>query len=268
MSYDLAVWHGPRPADHFAATEEFQERMEAAGAEFEQRMAAGADDGDTAQAGPAILDFLAELTARYPDTEPDDADGPWASTPLSGDASSDYAYLCMTTAHLDEAVPFIASVAARRGLVCYDPQQGAVLDAGGRRDGTLAKAAGPLSHEARVREAWYSSKRGLGQALDALDLSLDQLRGESDVKRAVAAGLAWHLSTNGSAPVSRETAADLVKATEEHVRSTGWGGSLRICLGGDHFSVGELMVTRMPNCADIAASFSLSDLRSMGRAAA
>lgn len=115
MSYDLAVWHGPRPADDEAAADEYERR-----AGFLDE-----DDTEPSPASPSMRAFLDDVLRRFPpltvDAD-DDGDSPWATGPEPGDVDGDFAYLTMTfpgaSAHLDEVV----AIARRHGLVCFDPQ--------------------------------------------------------------------------------------------------------------------------------------------------
>jgi hypothetical protein len=110
MSYDLAVWKGPRPASDHEALVEYQRRYE----ESAEQPVPPSDE---------IAGFVGELLARFPEiSEPVGEDSPWASAPLLGEASGDFICFPMTYSGAESAVPFCAEVAARRGLVCFDPQ--------------------------------------------------------------------------------------------------------------------------------------------------
>lgn len=111
VSYDLAVWAGPSPADDEAARVEYETRAE------------GSDEPPSA----VIEAFLAELVARYPD---DGDDGPWAVGPLREDAHGDFAYLTTVPGTGPDVLLQIARTAAAHGLVCYDPQVGMVISDG------------------------------------------------------------------------------------------------------------------------------------------
>ena len=81
-----------------------------------------------------IRDFIADITAEYPDiTElPDERidDGVWSDGPLINNASGPLFFFGVEGRHVEDVRPFVARVAAERGLVCFDPQEGAcvVLD--------------------------------------------------------------------------------------------------------------------------------------------
>jgi hypothetical protein len=110
MSYDLAVWRGPRPAND-----------EAAGAEYKRLMDRNEQSDEPPSA--AILAFAADLVARYPELgQPGDEDSPWAMSGIADDASGDFIYLTLTYPGARRARTFIAEVVHRHGLVGYDPQ--------------------------------------------------------------------------------------------------------------------------------------------------
>lgn len=117
MSYDLAVWEGKRPFLGRGASRTFERLMD------EQ------ERGEAPRpASPAIADFVAELLAHWPDLDDDNEDEcPWAAGPLIQEASGSHIYFAMTWDGAEYAVPTIAQIARRRGLVCYDPQADEVL---------------------------------------------------------------------------------------------------------------------------------------------
>jgi hypothetical protein len=49
-------------------------------------------------------------------------DSPWADGPLTGNVMGPFFYFATTYSGAHEALPFVAETAARRGLVCFDPQ--------------------------------------------------------------------------------------------------------------------------------------------------
>ena len=70
MSYDLAVWEGPRPSSD-----------DEAAAEYERLMDQMDSDPDVAPSAP-IVTFMNELLARWPALgEPGDEASPWAMGP-------------------------------------------------------------------------------------------------------------------------------------------------------------------------------------------
>ena len=104
MSFDLAVWEGPRPTSDAAAGEVFA------------RLLAALDAGESEPPTPGIAAFVDALLARWPDLDVDES-SPWSATHLIGDASG----------RADEAGAFIAATAREHGLACYDPQSERLL---------------------------------------------------------------------------------------------------------------------------------------------
>ena len=112
MSYDLAVWEGPRPSSD-----------DEAAAEYERLMDQMDEDPDVPPSAP-IVSFQNELLARWPALgEPGDEASPWATGPEIGDAVGPIMYITMTYSGAQEGVPYAAEVARMLGLVCYDPQE-------------------------------------------------------------------------------------------------------------------------------------------------
>lgn len=108
VSYDLAAWSGPRPADDAAAAREFQLRQ----LQAEVRQPASA----------TLASFVADLLERYPEDDPDDS--PWAAGPLIDEASGDFIHFAMTYSGAERAYEDVVRTAQRHGLVCFDPQTG------------------------------------------------------------------------------------------------------------------------------------------------
>ncbi|GAA4632442.1 hypothetical protein GCM10023196_065910 [Actinoallomurus vinaceus] len=112
MSYDVAVWEGPRPSDDREA------------AEVHERLYADYLDADEIE---PVLDvvrrFVEVLTRQWPDTNTGD-DTPWAGVPLLKGASGPYVYLSISWSAAEEVSAFVADVADQFGLVCFDPQAG------------------------------------------------------------------------------------------------------------------------------------------------
>ena len=116
MSYDLAVWEGPQPASAEAADETYDTIMDRLDGD-------GADEEPT----PAIRAYVDALLARWPDLDDDNEDEvPWADGPLLGNAFGNAIYFALVYSRADEAADYAARLAAEQGLVCYDPQAGAV----------------------------------------------------------------------------------------------------------------------------------------------
>jgi AcrR family transcriptional regulator len=118
MSFDIAVWEGPRPAS--------DQEAEALFADLADRYL----EGDPSAPTEAIVAFVRELVEVYPDDLPDervDDECIWASMPVLGDAAGPIAYLTIRWSDAERATPTIAALARRRGLVCFDPQSSALL---------------------------------------------------------------------------------------------------------------------------------------------
>jgi hypothetical protein len=116
MSYDLTVWVGERPDDDEAADEQYEEVTE--------RLEEAADEpADANPPSPRIKAYLAALLQRWPY---DAADSPWAVNPLTDDAAGDAAIVTLVPHRADQAATYVAELAVAHGLVCYDPQLGAL----------------------------------------------------------------------------------------------------------------------------------------------
>jgi hypothetical protein len=114
VSYDLAVWEGPKPPDNEAALRTYNELM----ARMEARR-------EPTEPTPAIASYVEALLQRWPDiTEDAGADSPWSDGPLIDNASGSVFYFGMVFSMADEASEFAAQLARDRGLVCFDPQEG------------------------------------------------------------------------------------------------------------------------------------------------
>jgi hypothetical protein len=108
MSYDIAVWEGPAPADDHAAAEEYERLSE---------------QEDMADPTPAISAFARDLVARFPEGN----EGPWAVEPLTADGSGGFLPLPVAHDRAEDVVPFIAETARAHGIVCFDPQSERLL---------------------------------------------------------------------------------------------------------------------------------------------
>ena len=116
MSYDLAVWEGPRPGSDEEGAAEYERRMD----EMERLLDAGEETTDPTL---GIRAFVTAALERYPELDEDSgAECPWASAPLIGEAMGDYIYFPMTFSGAGYARDVVAGIAHAHGLVCFDPQ--------------------------------------------------------------------------------------------------------------------------------------------------
>ncbi len=111
MSYDLAFWEGTRPRTD-----------EEASAHFEKIFDALDEADDDIPATPTVEALVRDLESRWPIDHPD---APWALSPLEGEGSALYVNLVLTVP--DRVVEELAAIAARLGVVCFDPQREALL---------------------------------------------------------------------------------------------------------------------------------------------
>lgn len=113
MSYDLAFWVGPAPANDEEAAEEFDRRA----------VYMEDEDAELSPPTPAMQGFIRELLDRFPPLdENSEDDNVWATGPEPGDINGDFAYLTMTYPGAERAYEFVTEAARRHGLVCFDPQ--------------------------------------------------------------------------------------------------------------------------------------------------
>ena len=113
VSYDLAIWEGHRPADDAAA----QQRYEQLYARYMS--------GKLVPPTPRIAAFVHALLGRYPEIDAAAGDdSPWATGPLMRSASGPLFYLPLVYSQCDVASAWVAHLAERHGLVCYDVQVG------------------------------------------------------------------------------------------------------------------------------------------------
>ena len=114
VSYDLAVWEGERPADDWAARQEYRRLYD----RF-------IGSRDLRPPTPQIAACVRALLDRYPeDDTPEGEDSPWAGGPLIRCASGPFLYFPMVYSQCDGASAWAAQVSREHGLVCFDPQTG------------------------------------------------------------------------------------------------------------------------------------------------
>ena len=111
MTYDLAVWHGERPADDEAA------------AVFEALCDRYLDADEPIPPVAPIRQYVEALLAHWPDLNEEGGEGsPWAGSPLLDEAAGPIIYLTIVWGRAEEASAYAAELARARGLVCFDPQ--------------------------------------------------------------------------------------------------------------------------------------------------
>lgn len=155
MSFDLYAWGSPQPA-----TAEQAERIC-------RELAAGNTISVSADA--RVQGFAQELLGRFPPLE-SLADeeleaSPWSMTP---EISASHVIMTISWSRAQEAAEFVLALAARQGLVCFDPQASVVHNppgqAGGLRlefcDGSVVDhpdpaVLGPLLQALSPRN-WYA----------------------------------------------------------------------------------------------------------------
>ncbi|OPC76698.1 hypothetical protein B4N89_45250 [Embleya scabrispora] len=109
MSFDLAVWDCEQPLDD-----------DAAGSAFDELYERYLESEETAvPPSPRIEAYVNALIERYPE---DGRDSPWASPPITDEASGPIVYLLMSYVRAEEVSEYAASLAREYGLICYDPQ--------------------------------------------------------------------------------------------------------------------------------------------------
>lgn len=116
MSYDLAVWEGPQPADDDEAVLAFHKLLEAT------------EQDPTPEPTAAIKEYVAALLTRWPDdTDEDFENSPWSDSPLILNAAGNGIYFGMVWSKVEEAAPFAVETALNLGLVCFDPQEESLI---------------------------------------------------------------------------------------------------------------------------------------------
>jgi hypothetical protein len=117
MSFDLAVWEGPRPASKAKALAEYQRLMDG----WQTPDAYG-------EPSPAIRRYVDTLLAKWPDTDTDAGEGsPWTCCPLISNASGSLVYLTLEWKTPPGTIWYCALTATEQGLICFDPQNRRVL---------------------------------------------------------------------------------------------------------------------------------------------
>jgi len=123
LSHDLAVFHASGPLTDDGAAERYQALVGVQAVAMNETI-------------PEVAAFLADLKARYPDIDevPESAvaDNPWSG---GFDLGRDHVGMTIRPARAPEVGPFVVELAARHGLVCFDPHGGV---SGGVSGGVMA----------------------------------------------------------------------------------------------------------------------------------
>jgi hypothetical protein len=131
MSYDLAVWEGPPPADDADALATYRQLMDRWQDEgvVEAIRARMKGEKTAYDPTPAIEKYVAGLVQRWPDTVEKGIgeESPWADAPIINNATGPLFYFAMVYSMAEEAVTFAAELAVQHGLNCFDPQSERLL---------------------------------------------------------------------------------------------------------------------------------------------
>jgi hypothetical protein len=129
MSFDLSVWYSPRPVEPAEA------------GPFHVALCDGRLD--RVKSSPRVHRFLRELTALHPqiDDVPEDQvdDCPWS---VAFDQSDGHVVMSISRSRAEEMLAVVRDLAAKHGLVCYDPQADQVYNPPGF-DGGKASSRRP-----------------------------------------------------------------------------------------------------------------------------
>ncbi len=112
MSYDIVCWEGTRPMDDRSAALEYARLLDSA--EWKR----------AAPPSSTMVEFLRQLTARYPDNI--EEGGVWAM-PLDDSVHGELALICVNYSNALDVIPFVVEVSAEHGLVCFDPQSDSLI---------------------------------------------------------------------------------------------------------------------------------------------
>jgi hypothetical protein len=120
MSYDFAVWVGPRPESDENALEVFSALY---GRWLSSVYRVRTTD-------PAIESFVNDLLERWPDiniTSGVDDNSPWSDGPLMESSNGPIFYFRVRSSRAEEVAEFVSRLASERGLVLFDPQSGCLI---------------------------------------------------------------------------------------------------------------------------------------------
>ena len=115
MSYDLGVWYSSKRWSAEDATQHYQKLSE------------GRPKKSLVEPNARISKFVKELTAKYPqidDASEEDVDNcPWN---CALDISKSHCLMSISFSRAGKIAPFVAMLAKKYDLICYDPQNGKV----------------------------------------------------------------------------------------------------------------------------------------------
>jgi hypothetical protein len=108
MSYDIAIWFNQKPVSANEALAHYKKLCDG--------------DIDNGESSPKVKKFLSEMNQLYKD----DDEKPWSDP----DVSKHHVLLSLTYSSLSEVIPTAKQLAAKHGLICYDPQTTEVSNPG------------------------------------------------------------------------------------------------------------------------------------------
>ena len=131
MSYDLAVWEGPPPADDAEASRTYRQLMDHWNGEgaVEAIQAKTSGEQTPFDPTPAIAAYVADLLRHWPDSGDQLDESPWADAPVINNATGPLFYFAMRHSKAEEAISFAVDMASKHALNCFDPQSEHLLTA-------------------------------------------------------------------------------------------------------------------------------------------
>ncbi len=175
MSFDLGVWHSPR-----ALTRKEADRI----------YRALCEDGlpEDLTPSPAVAAFARDLEKKSPEEAMED----WPPTPLY----DTYLILHLAWSSAEKLAPVILRLAAKHGLICYDPQEEKV------HHPPKLRSSVPVDDEPRPRELFQECCREIGGGLSDAGFTygwdfgphVDRRRGPVDE----VVGFTWYPTDGGA----------------------------------------------------------------------
>jgi len=140
VTYNIAVWEADRPATNAAADQAFWELLDQMHSRSEPPT-------------EKIRAYVESLLDLWPDiTDERGDDSPWADGPLMNNANGNAIYFSLVFSMAEEASGVVGQLAQQHGLVCYDPQEGALRPMDGEDS---SHADGERAH--RPWRSWLAS---------------------------------------------------------------------------------------------------------------